>query len=413
MEKSYMSKLAVCIPNFNRVHCLKRLLDELTEQIDTENLYNEVEICINDDCSTEKPNQVISDIKTCYPKLFLKYHENEINRGMDYNFLQCVMISEGEYCWIVGNDDIPEKKAVSTILNHIKKNPDMDLLVSPFYKYDENNQVISLIEPIGNNVKKVLSFDTSKKKEYDALIDLANDGNALFCFLSNAVFKRTAWMRHGDMFKDKMDSIFIQMYMNLQTLQEGAIYVYVPDKLIKDYDDAAVNETFKREYDVLTGLSGVLDHFFKGNDYKKLQKRIIDPRINGRMWSLPDDSPLKKAILKIDSDKNALYKKYYIKLEMRREFFEDKRILLYGAGELGKKAVTELTDYHFKNLKIFDADEAKWGKNIQGYSIYPVEDLFIEYQREESVVIVANNLSLVEIVTMLRNRGIKEVALIN
>ncbi len=408
-----MSKLAICIPNYNRPNCLERLLKELAEQIDKGNLYNEVEICVNDDCSPEKPDQVIDDIKTYYPGLALQYCENDINRGMDYNFLQCVMISEGEYCWIVGNDDLPEKEAVSKILNYIASYPDMDLLVSPFYNYDKNNNIISLIEPIGNHETDVLRFDTSRKTEYDTLINLVNDGNAIFCFLSNVVFRRNAWVRHGDMFKDKMNSIFIQMYMNLQTLTEGAVYVYVPDKLIKNYDDAVVNETFKREYDVLTGLCGVLDYFFKGDIHKKLQKCIIDPRINGRMWSVPDDSPIKEPILNIDSDKNKLYRKFFIKPEERRNFFKDKYILLYGAGNLGKKAVAELTGYHFNNLKIFDADETKWGKDIQGYRIYPVDDLFTEYDRRECVVVVANSFSLAEIITTLQNRGIKKFAIIN
>lgn len=409
-----MKKLAICIPNYNRPLMLQRLMTELAKQITDRVLFDYIEICVNDDCSVEKPHAVIDEIKAEFSEVTLKFRENEKNMGMDHNFLSSVLMSDAEYCWIIGNDDMPEANALEKVLSHINsENSMIDILVSPFNVYTEDQKVLTTICPIRNDERQELYFNTSDQEEYSDLINRVNNGNALFCFLSNVIFKKSDWVRHGNMFEDKMNTIFIQMYMNLQTLQEGAVYKYTTDKFIKNYGDDEINATFKREYDVLVGLSGVVDYFFSGTQHRRLQKCIIDERINGRMWDLPDDSELKKPILNIDSPKCDLYRKYFIHSKDRKAFFKDKNVLLYGAGDLGQKAVAELRDYEISSLLIFDADKNKWGKNIDKYKIRPPEMLYSEYSSKDCVVVVANCRALIEIVEMLYRNNINNIVLIS
>lgn len=405
-------KLAVCIPNYNRPKKLYRLLKGVADQIMEENLTEQVEICVSDDRSPESPDEVIEEIRNLYPDVRIVYRINEKNMGMDYNFLQSVMISEGEYCWIVGNDDEPEEKAFRTIMNYIADSS-VDILLCPFHIYDDDGKVLMTIDPVEHQENEVLSFQTHNPEEYEKLLRRAKDGNALFCFLSNVVFRRSDWIRHGDMFADKMNTIFIQMYMNLQTLREGALYAYIPDSFIKNHGDAQVNETFKREYDVFVGLSGVVDFFFEGELHDLLQERIVDPRINGRMWSLPDDSPLKLPILHVESVKNDYYRKYYVRPEQRGNYFAEKNVLVYGAGNLGRKAVAELSSYQVKGLSLFDSDENKWGQKVDGYRVGSLTELEQSCRRDGSEIVVANNLSLVEIVDGLLQKGLTNIAIIN
>lgn len=405
-------KLAVCIPNYNRPEKLYRLLRGLADQIMEGNLTEQVEICINDDRSPESPDEAVAQIRRLYPKIQIVYHVNEENRGMDYNFLQSVMISEAEYCWIVGNDDEPEENALGIIQRYIADSS-VDLLVCPFHIYDEEGKVLQTIDPMKNQKNEVLCFHTENPKEYEALLRRAGDGNALFCFLSNVVFRRADWVRHGDMFADKMDTIFIQMYMNLQTLKEGALYRYIPEKFIKNHGDAQVNDTFKREYDVLVGLSGVVDFFFEGKIHDILQERIVDSRINGRMWALPDDSPLKRSILQIQSAKNNYYRNYYVRPERRETYFTGKDVLVYGAGKMGRSAVMELSGYPVKSLSLYDSDQEKQGQTVAGYRVGSPMQLKEKYSEGGGVVVPANNLSLVEIVERVLHEGMTEIAIIN
>lgn len=411
-RKGFEVKLAVCIPNYNRPKKLFRLLKGIADQIMEENLSEQVEICINDDRSPESPDEAVMQARRLYPDVRIRYRINEKNRGMDYNFLQSVMISEAEYCWIVGNDDEPEERALRTILHYISDSS-VDILVCPFHIYDEEGSAQMYIDPMENREKEVLYYHTENRKEYEALLTRAGDGNALFCFLSNVVFRREDWIRHGNMFSDKMNTIFIQMYMNLQTLKEGALYVYIPESFIKNHGDTQVNETFKREYDVLVGLSGVVDFFFEGNMHDLLQERIVDSRINGRMWALPDDSPLKISILNVKSAKNEYYRKYFVRPERREAYFNGKNVLVYGAGNLGRQAVAELSGYPVKSLSLYDSDQKKQGQMMGGYSIGSPVQLKEKYSEGEGVVVPANNLALVEIVDRLLQEEMSEIAIIN
>lgn len=405
-------KLSVCIPNYNRPEKLYRLLCGLAGQIMEESLTGQVEICISDDRSPESPDEVVAQVRRLYPDLRITYRVNEKNRGMDYNFLQSVMISGGEYCWIVGNDDEPEEKALKTILHYIS-DASPDILVCPFHIYDEDGKILLTIEPMENEKNEALYFHTGNQEEYEELLTRARDGNALFCFLSNVVFRRADWLKHGDMFSDKMNTIFIQMYMNLQTLKEGAVYAYIPEKFIKNHGDTQVNETFKREYDVLVGLSGVVDFFFEGNMHDLLQERIVDSRINGRMWALPDDSPQKQPILQVNSVKNQYYRRYYIRPEQRIDYFAGKNVLVYGAGNLGRRAMAELSGYSAAGLFLYDSDWKKQGQMLDGYRIGSPEQLKEKYREGGGVVVPANNLSLVEIVDRVLQDGMTEIAIIN
>lgn len=411
-RKEEKVKLAVCIPNYNRPKKLYRLLKGFADQIMEEDLTEQVEICISDDRSPESPDEVIEEIRHLYPDVRIVYRVNEKNMGMDYNFLQSVLISEGEYCWIVGNDDEPEEKAFRIILNYIADSC-VDILVCPFHIYDDDGKVLMTIDPVEHQGNEALYFCTQNPEEYEKLLRSARDGNALFCFLSNVVFRRSDWVRHGDMFADKMNTIFIQMYMNLQTLREGALYAYIPDSFIKNHGDAQVNETFKREYDVLVGLSGVVDFFFEGELHDLLQERIVDSRINGRMWALPDDSPLKLPILNVKSVKNEYYRKYYVRPEWREEYFTGKDVMVYGAGNLGRSAMAELAAYPIKSLSLYDSDQKKQGQMLDGYKVGSPAQLKGRYGRDGGVVVPANNLSLVEIVDRVLQEGISEIAIIN
>lgn len=409
-----MKELAVCIPNYNRPQKLLRLLENLSGQIVEKELTECVEICITDDCSTEKPNEVVAIIRKNYPSVSVRFFVNETNLGMDYNFLHCVMVSDARYCWIVGNDDLPEENALVYILQLLhSQETEIDVLVSPFDLYDENDRVCGSVSPLAGEISEMLYFDTSDAQEYDRLIARMTDGNAIFCFLSNVIFKKSNWLSHKDMFADKMDTIFIQMYMNLQTLREGAVYAYTPVKLIRNYGDDVVNATFEREYRVLIGLNGVIDSFFTGTAHEKLLKCVVEPRINGRMWELPDDSVLKHPILQIRSPKNEIYRVYFIRPEHRKELFFEKKVFVYGAGNLGRRAITELKEYCPYSISVFDADTEKTGSMLEGCEIMPANLLCEAYGAEECIVVVANQYSMVEIVAMLRGNGVERIAIIN
>lgn len=115
--------LSIYIPTFNRAEYLRGLL---------ENIYNEIqyadrdliEVVISDNAASDNTKSVAEELCSKYTALgyHFKYHRNSENIGSCRNFLQCTDYVNGEWCWLVGDDDMILKGGISTILHTIRDN---------------------------------------------------------------------------------------------------------------------------------------------------------------------------------------------------------------------------------------------------------------------------------------------------
>jgi len=408
-------KLSVCIPNYNRIGQLERLVRNLAEQIVSSQMEEEIELCVSDDCSPEDPGGMIDIIKRQFPTVDIVYERSKQNMGMDHNFLKSVLIAHGQYAWIVGNDDLPEEGALNKIISATsdKEYTDVDIIVTPFDAFDYNKQFVRTVYPLGSGIKSNTLFDTSHREQMQKFIRTVNDNSALFGFLSNVVFKRSRWLEHGDMFADKMSSIFIQVYMNLQTLMEGARYLYVPRKIIRNFIDDETNETIDRAYRTTAGFYDAMDYFFQGEERKHIEEKAVDYLIGSIFMELAVDDERKRKTDSFVSEKMDMLKKYYIRRIQRQQYFEGKSVIVYGAGKFGHLAVDELIRYKADVIGICDADVNKQGGCIREKLIFDFDTLLMEYDRHEGcIVVIANNAHLVPIIKMLVEHSVLRLAVI-
>lgn len=333
---------------------------------------------------------------------------------MDYNFLQSVFLAESNYCWIIGNDDIPTEMGLPEVIRILEETTfkSIDLIVTPFQCYDYESNYINTVYPLGIEIEQIRIFDTQNAYELSELINLVHHNSALFGFLSNVIFRRKIWIKYEEMFKNKMDTIFIQMYMNIQALKEGAYYLYLPQKIIKNYLDDNTNQTIHRKYDIVKGLYGVVTYFFEGVEREKLQKIIVDEYISGDFFELSIENPMRKNILNIKSAKIDIYQKYFVYIDERMNFFNRKNVIIYGAGKYGRKALAKLQEIDVNILGFSDIDKNKQGTYVDKYIIFDFDKLLKYYELLECVVVVANNKSLVDIIYKLEKFNIKNIALI-
>lgn len=108
--------LSICIPIYNRLKYLDRMLNRFLE--DKELFENTIHLYISDNCSEE-------DLETCCKKyadlgLKLQYDRNSENIGADGNFLKCFHAAKGKYLWLLGSDDIPVIGYVYKLLNKLE-----------------------------------------------------------------------------------------------------------------------------------------------------------------------------------------------------------------------------------------------------------------------------------------------------
>jgi glycosyltransferase involved in cell wall biosynthesis len=122
--------LSICIPVYNRVDVFSASLFALAKAVDRHR--DQIEIVISDNASEDDIKSVVENVSKKFPKVSIQYNRNSENLGLAGNFLRAVELARGEYCWIVGSDDIVLNSGLESILTIIEKNPYLDFLSVEF-----------------------------------------------------------------------------------------------------------------------------------------------------------------------------------------------------------------------------------------------------------------------------------------
>ena len=196
MEKTILS---ICIPTYNRainlINCLESLFANKKKYLD------QITVCISDNCSTDNTEQVVSEYMD---KLPIIYSKNKTNLGIPRNFLKVVDMSNAEYIWLIGDDDLFLENSIERVLNLINKNKDVDFFYVNSYHLD-TEYVDSFSKPfniknIPNNMEKFSKWNFNGRIKFFDLIR----PKASFDFLGGmflSVFRKSNW----DNFKDVLD----------------------------------------------------------------------------------------------------------------------------------------------------------------------------------------------------------------
>src|SRR5687768_4143004 len=92
-------RISICIPQYNRIDLLLRSLKNIEHQT-----YDDIEIVISDDCSTDNTQEEILELQKKY-RYPINYFRFEKNEGYDRNYRKSIELATGQYCFIIGNDD--------------------------------------------------------------------------------------------------------------------------------------------------------------------------------------------------------------------------------------------------------------------------------------------------------------------
>jgi glycosyltransferase involved in cell wall biosynthesis len=111
--------LTIAIPTYNRIKHLTRNLPTLLNQ-----LTDECELLIIDNCSDILVENQIIPILECYPNITFKINRNSKNIGLFSNILKCFEESKTKWLYILGDDDQLLPNSVSFILEDLKTNSD-------------------------------------------------------------------------------------------------------------------------------------------------------------------------------------------------------------------------------------------------------------------------------------------------
>lgn len=112
-------KLEICIPTYDRKEELLRTIQALRPQ-----LIESVGILILDNCSPDPVTHDSVDLADSPLRTRVRIVRNRVNIGGDANIARCFEYCDGEYMWLLGDDDPIRPDVVACILRHIQQQPD-------------------------------------------------------------------------------------------------------------------------------------------------------------------------------------------------------------------------------------------------------------------------------------------------
>ena len=118
--------LSIYIPTFNRVETLLELLNNIKNTCDSQ-MRGLIEVVVSDNASTDLTQQMM---KIALDNGFIdKYIRFSKNRGSDENISSCYHSTNGDFVWILCDDDLPGKESIKNILSVIEENGDQISLI--------------------------------------------------------------------------------------------------------------------------------------------------------------------------------------------------------------------------------------------------------------------------------------------
>ena len=240
-------KLSICIPQYNRIAFLLKNLSMIAQQ-----QYNNLEIVISDDCSTDNTEEEIKRLIPGY-KFPIVYHRFAQNVGYDRNFRKTVELASGDYVIILGNDDtLNPALDIRNLLQFIGENNYPELGFTNFI--EDGSQGTPIQRARSSNVLGT-GYEVAMKYY------------SCFSFVGGLIYRKDSFERFNS---DKKDgSIYAQIYLGCLMIASGCrvFSVYEPyvikDIILEDTKRNSYKDVIARswkKYKVETaGLHSVID----------------------------------------------------------------------------------------------------------------------------------------------------------
>jgi glycosyltransferase involved in cell wall biosynthesis len=169
--------LSICIATYKRAAFIAETLQSIVEQ-----LTPEVEVVIVDGASPDDTPEVVARIAARCPALRY-YRENE-NSGADGDYDKAVGYAEGEYCWLMTDDDVLIHGAIRRVLEALGERPNLVVVNAEVRNVD----LTANLESPRLNVVADLAFDANEREEF--FIRTMN----YLSFIGGVVIRRDAWL---------------------------------------------------------------------------------------------------------------------------------------------------------------------------------------------------------------------------
>ena len=183
--------LSICVPTYNRAELLRSLLLSLVPQV--RELAGEVELVVSDNCSTDETRQTVEWARGFGP---LRYHRNGENIGAIPNILLLAdELAAGEFCWLLGDDEMLRPGAVAKVVEILKSRPELDYVYVNYsvdaFERREGRTVTPDEFAEWTQTGSARLEERGVARWEELLADDVNCLTAMYC----SVFRRSVWLK--------------------------------------------------------------------------------------------------------------------------------------------------------------------------------------------------------------------------
>ena len=212
--------LSICIPTYNREpflrECLRSLENEWRSDFDLV-----IEIVISDNASTDNSIFMLNEFRDVLPVSLIV---QEKNIGADANFSAVVELARGEYCWLLGSDDVVNPGALDKLLVVLQKEC-KDIIHFGYTQTDIALKYLHEVHPPPGPVR------SGAKGLIDYFGELPNL-SLLFTFISSFVFRRSLWVDRIGFIQAWIGTHYVHAFIMHTALGNGASLFAMNDCLI-------------------------------------------------------------------------------------------------------------------------------------------------------------------------------------
>ena len=160
--------LSICIPTRNRAKYLREMLAAFAQQISDGKIgEDKVVFYISDNASDDgETPDIIREFEKKVPKVFSS--RNAVNIGGDGNNVHIRTLAKGKYLWVVGDDELLDKSAVSTVLLLIEEHSP-GLIIAFNTNYDLKIRTPQIFPDYRAFAKECIRFNTHALAEHSLI----------------------------------------------------------------------------------------------------------------------------------------------------------------------------------------------------------------------------------------------------
>ncbi len=130
-----MSKplVSVIIPAYNCAKYIEKCVETIENQT-----YNNIEIIICDDCSTDNTREILMDLESKYSNIKILHNKTNLKAAATRN--KCIKNANGNFIAIQDADDYSDQCRIEVQVDFLMRNPDIDYVSSSAIIFDENGK---------------------------------------------------------------------------------------------------------------------------------------------------------------------------------------------------------------------------------------------------------------------------------